>query len=726
MNISCHKAVAGTALAFALVLVTLAAGMTLISDEGNAAPSHTITFEADFNDTPPVNTVPSQTVPDGGLLTYPEEPKLPSQWVSDFCGWYTDPELTTKYKFSEPVTSSFTLYAKYCTDTRTVTFVSNGGSPVPSQTVAMYDSPFLPPDPVRPGYEFYGWFYDDGEFLMEADVTRRVIDNTIYYADWADLDGYTVYYRVNGEIVHTETRMAGELFDKIERYEMEGYEVGSWKSEDVFMEGGKYVMRTRDVHFDATATPKEYTIRYMTGFGAASIPEATYSYGERIVPPEDPIADGYVFMGWQPEIPETMPAEDLLIYAQFVPESQQLCTVRFETNGGPPAAEQTAYIGAVVSEPDTSRDGYVLAGWYTDPSFTDPFDFKTPVASSLTLYAKWLREGAEGTHRITFETNGGDPIQPVYVAHGHLAEAVEPIRAGYTFSHWCTDAELRDSFSFSIDPVTSDLTLYAVWKEGETPVHTVTVYTFAGMITPSVYKLDYGELIYFGDYTQNGVKCTGLYTDPECTVPFDRSTPVVSDLVLYAGWPDRSWHTLTYLVDGAVVDGPYVFVSGGEYLLNGRHYEGDFPATDWSSAEVSHTTDGRHFIMPDMDVTFTATMQDVTHTVRFDSNGGTVLPGDVVVGNSMPVPEPAEPVREDMVFTGWYTDSSCTQRFDLSSRVTDNMTLYAGWGDEPEPMEPGSEPPAILGFGMTEIGILAVAVVVAALVAVAVIVRRKA
>ncbi len=627
MNRTCHctTTTARTALVVALVIAMLAAGVALVSDDGEAASTHTVTFEAEYYETEPVEAVPSQTVPDGGLLTYPAEPKLPSQWVSKFCGWYTDPELTTKYEFSEPVHGSFTLYAKYSTDVRTVTFVSNGGSPVPSQTVSMYDSPFLPPDPVRPGYEFYGWYHDDGEFLMEADVTREVRDNYVYYADWADPDGYTVYYRVDGEVVHTETRKAGEYFETIPRYEMEGHKVGYWSSDDVFREGLGYIMRTRDAHFDATATPEEYTITYFTGFGAASIPEVTLRYGDRIVPPEDPVADGYVFTGWQPEIPETMPAEDLLIYAQFVPETQQICTVKFETNGGTAVEEETAYIGAVVREPETSRDGYVLAGWFTDPSFTDPFDFKTPVASNLTLYAKWLREGAEGTHRIAFETNGGDPIQPMYVAHGRLAKPVEATRVGYVFSHWCTDAELRNPFSFPFDPVTSDLTLYAVWKDVAT-VHIVTCYTSPGMMTPSVYEIDHGSTVHVGEMTYGGVKCTGWYTDPECTVPYDLSSPVTSDLTLYAGWPDRSWHSLTYMVDGVVVEGPYIIASGGEYLIEGRHYENGYPATDWTSAEVSHLVNRYHFIMPDMDVTFTATMMDSTHTVTFDSKGGNRAP----------------------------------------------------------------------------------------------------
>ena len=33
------------------------------------------------------------------------------------------------------------------------------------------------------------------------------------------------------------------------------------------------------------------------------------------------------------------------------------------------------------------------------------------------------------------------------------------------------------------------------------------------------------------------------------------------------------------------------------------------------------------------------------------------------------------------MFTGWYTNSSCTTRYEFTGTITGNMTLYAGWKD---------------------------------------------
>lgn len=66
-------------------------------------------------------------------------------------------------------------------------------------------------------------------------------------------------------------------------------------------------------------------------------------------------------------------------------------------------------------------------------------------------------------------------------------------------------------------------------------------------------------------------------------------------------------------------------------------------------------------------------------TVRFDSNGGTAV-ADMKVMHAEKIIPPQIPVREGWTFTGWYTDTACTQPWDMDrDTVTGSMTLYAGW-----------------------------------------------
>ncbi len=78
-------------------------------------------------------------------------------------------------------------------------------------------------------------------------------------------------------------------------------------------------------------------------------------------------------------------------------------SIRFHANGGTVVETVKAKKGAVIAEPTTTRDGYIFAGWYTDSEFTKPFDFSTPIKSSLNLYAKWIEDGTGVSDNICNE-----------------------------------------------------------------------------------------------------------------------------------------------------------------------------------------------------------------------------------------------------------------------------------------------------------------------------------
>lgn len=66
-------------------------------------------------------------------------------------------------------------------------------------------------------------------------------------------------------------------------------------------------------------------------------------------------------------------------------------------------------------------------------------------------------------------------------------------------------------------------------------------------------------------------------------------------------------------------------------------------------------------------------------TVTFDSCGGNEAASQTVTVNQ-PVTEPAAPTRSGYYFRGWYTAKSGGEKWDFSSPVKANMTLYAHWG----------------------------------------------
>ncbi|MGM9809723.1 MAG: InlB B-repeat-containing protein [Paludibacteraceae bacterium] len=68
-------------------------------------------------------------------------------------------------------------------------------------------------------------------------------------------------------------------------------------------------------------------------------------------------------------------------------------------------------------------------------------------------------------------------------------------------------------------------------------------------------------------------------------------------------------------------------------------------------------------------------------TITFDLQGHGEIPSQSVkVGGT--ITRPADPITNDYIFVGWYTDAECTQAYDFNTIVNDNLTLYAKWEEK--------------------------------------------
>lgn len=84
------------------------------------------------------------------------------------------------------------------------------------------------------------------------------------------------------------------------------------------------------------------------------------------------------------------------------------------------------------------------------------------------------------------------------------------------------------------------------------------------------------------------------------------------------------------------------------------------------------------FVMPTSNITIVAVAERPNFTVTFDSQGGSsITPKTVANGDVLRKPD--VPVWAGRGFAGWYTDADCTQKYDFTTSVTGNLTLYARW-----------------------------------------------
>ena len=95
----------------------------------------------------------------------------------------------------------------------------------------------------------------------------------------------------------------------------EGYSFVGWYTED----GTGYDFETpvkNPLTLKAQWTINRYTITFVFDNGQTDT-VIKGDYGTAITAPENPTKDGYIFTGWDKEIPATMPAEDMKITAQW-------------------------------------------------------------------------------------------------------------------------------------------------------------------------------------------------------------------------------------------------------------------------------------------------------------------------------------------------------------------------------------------------------------------------
>ena len=137
-----------------------------------------------------------------------------------------------------------------------------------------------------------------------------------------------------------------------------------------------------------------YTITFDTA-GGSEIAPITQDYGTVITAPEAPTREGYTFIGWDKEIPTTMPAENMTVTAQW---KINRYTITFDTAGGSEITPITQDYGTAITAPEApTREGYTFMGWDREIPTTMP-------AENITLKAKW-KDIEKPTGEIVIGTN---------------------------------------------------------------------------------------------------------------------------------------------------------------------------------------------------------------------------------------------------------------------------------------------------------------------------------
>lgn len=416
-----------------------------------------VTF--DVNETTLTTTVDKKpnpaTVPIGDTVVQPEDPTAVGY---TFKGWYTEAECTKAYNFTTPVTSGFTLYAKWERKTYTVTFDLQGGNfpvadpPVPTTVTVNHDDNVTEPAaPTKDGYSFGGWYKEPTcatKFTFTSGQSdETVTQNITLYAKWS-INQYEVTFDNQGYGVKPPKQMVnhgekardpGDLVEQGYRFEGWFTNLSEPNTEYHFTE-----KVTSNVTLYAKWT-KQHTVKFnMNGHGAVIKP-VTVDHGGNVTAPTAPSAEGYTFGGWYTDVgcstgnAVTFPAtitSDTTYYAKWTANVKVTFQWRQAVNGseGPQTGQaeiQLMIDGKEATTADVDEPSKTLAPgtetelWSLSPNHT----YTVSAKNVRDNYTAVCTRTAENTFLVTYVEN--EKLLNVNIINRHEADTIDMVISKY-------------------------------------------------------------------------------------------------------------------------------------------------------------------------------------------------------------------------------------------------------------------------------------------------------
>ncbi|MEF2876334.1 MAG: InlB B-repeat-containing protein [Collinsella sp.] len=518
--------------------------------------------------------------------------------------------------------------------------------------------------PVRDGYVFAGWVYAGTDQVVDfSQPLQGGSDHFMLFAKWTEAPSkvLNVTYAANGgQFADGNNVMQGQTDSNgIARQPLaptrDGYVFAGWyyhsNGTDPVDFNQPIVGGGKNVTLFAAWTPakqdKTVEILYVANGGTFfdgndTMQGVTDTDGIARLPLQ-PTREGYDFLGWSYDRDGNDPVDftkaivagsgHATVYAQWKQNNEK--TVLYVANGGAFADGNETMEGVTDSDGVArqplapTREGYTFTGWTYDAAGTEPVDFTKPIPGGgqhVTFFAQWA-ELANNEKDVLYVANGGvfadgnETLQGVTDGDGVARQPLAPTREGYTFAGWTYDRDGNDPVDFS-KPVQGGgdhVTFYAQWtKDKGTDENVKDVLYFAN-----------GGVFFDGNVTLQGVTDSdGVARQPLAPT---------REGYTFAGW--------TYDSEGTdPVDFSKPVQGGGDHVT--------FYA-QWTKNE-------------------TPAVQ--THKVNFYVDGSTTT---VEVEDGKTVAQPTDPSVDGFNFVGWSSSKESFKKFDFSTPITEDTTVYA-------------------------------------------------
>ena len=404
---------------------------------------------------------------------------------------------------------------------------------------------------------------------------------------------FTLYFKVDGEIVSEQWVKAGEKFSVPDVAEKTGYSF-AWN-------GLPETMPTEDVVVEGGFTVNKYQLTYTVDdevFHTDSV-----EYGKVLSETEAPTKEGHTFSGWS-GIPETMPAKDVVVKGSFSINSYALT---YKVDGEVVQSDSVAYGSALTALAEPTKEGHTFSGWSEVPA--------TMPAKDVVVEGNFVINSYTLTYKVD-----GEVVQSDSVVYGSALTALdEPTKEGYTFSGW--------------SEVPATMPAKDVVVEGNFAINSYSLtYKVDGKVVQSDSVVYGSALTALAEPTKEGYTFSG-WSEVPATMP-------AKDVVVEGNFVINSY-TLTYKVDGEVVQSDSVVYGSALTALDEPTKEGH-TFSGWS--EVPAT-------MPAKDVIVEGNFIVNSYMLTYKVDGEIIETSTVAYGTT--ITSKVEPTKEGYTFSGW-------------------------------------------------------------------------
>ncbi len=249
------------------------------------------------------------------------------------------------------------------------------------------------------------YWVESGDIDNDGDIDFVISDYSSHKVSWVENTGSSEYVE-HALYMNGETPFMVDMFD-----------IDDDGDQDIVLsviEDKIYIYRNdgsqnfqRELFADNISRPESFSIGDLNGDNQTDIIIASrysgtlyaFKAGDKINPrlitPDEPTKDHYVFNGWYEDEALTTLYDfnsvltgDLTLYAGW---TNNLFNISFVSNGGTNVSDISFDGGDSTVEPSSpTRVGYTFAGWYTDEALATAYVWGSDMPTNdMTLYAKW-------------------------------------------------------------------------------------------------------------------------------------------------------------------------------------------------------------------------------------------------------------------------------------------------------------------------------------------------